>query len=341
MALTTAERNKRKRERKKRERAEAQKLQQQQLEEEAANKSQKDDDDDDDGVEVGAAVIGSSQSGRLHASVALHNHCPPMQSHSTELNVSPQHVSLPIAQEDPSTEHTLLMMHSIIGAVLAMLLEDGGVVAVILPKLVVGAPETAATLDVGESVSTGGRPTLLPDPSVTPLLSPSFPLESSPLGLDVGLPSIISPPRRSPGSVPDPSLALESLASPSVALPPPDSPPAVLLPLVDPDPSPVSPSVSSEPLFPPLLPVAPSTTSTGPPVPPPLVPEVVGVESPPSLVPFAVIPVPVVAFTVIPVPVVVPLVVVPAKKESASVRLDAGLLSPSLVVGVGEGMIFP
>ena len=44
MALTTAERNKRKRERKKRERAEAQKLQQQQLEE-AAKKSQKDDDD--------------------------------------------------------------------------------------------------------------------------------------------------------------------------------------------------------------------------------------------------------------------------------------------------------
>jgi hypothetical protein len=247
------------------------------------------------------------------------------------------------------------MVHSIAGAVLAMLLEDGGVVAVVLPKLAVGAPETAATLDevsvlvvagVGESVSTGDRPTLLPDPSVTPLLSPSFPpLESpvvaSPLGLDVGLPSIISPPRRSPGSVPDPSLALESLASPSVALPPSDSPPAVLLPLVDPDPPPVVPSLSSDPLLPPLLPVAPSTTSTGPPVSAPLVPEVVGVESPPSLVPFAAIPVPVVVCTVIPVPVAVPLVVVPAKKESASVRLDAGLLSLSLVVGEGEGTIFP
>ena len=52
MALTTAERNKRKRERKKRERAEAQKRQQQELEEAANKKSQKSPEDDVPEVEI-------------------------------------------------------------------------------------------------------------------------------------------------------------------------------------------------------------------------------------------------------------------------------------------------
>ncbi len=61
---------------------------------------------DDDGLEEGTAVVlRSPQSGLLHASVVKHSHCPPVQSHSRELNVSPQHVSVPIAQVDPSSEH--------------------------------------------------------------------------------------------------------------------------------------------------------------------------------------------------------------------------------------------
>lgn len=53
-----------------------------------------------------------SQSGRKHASVAMHNHCPPAHSHSRELNVSPQHSSSPLAHRAPSSEHLPPGKHS-------------------------------------------------------------------------------------------------------------------------------------------------------------------------------------------------------------------------------------
>ena len=45
------------------------------------------------------------QIGTMHASVLRHIQLPPMQSHSREGNVSPQHVSVPSVQEEPSSEH--------------------------------------------------------------------------------------------------------------------------------------------------------------------------------------------------------------------------------------------
>eukprot|EP00574_Skeletonema_japonicum_P009233 CAMPEP_0201720740 /NCGR_PEP_ID=MMETSP0593-20130828/5590_1 /ASSEMBLY_ACC=CAM_ASM_000672 /TAXON_ID=267983 /ORGANISM="Skeletonema japonicum, Strain CCMP2506" /LENGTH=336 /DNA_ID=CAMNT_0048211419 /DNA_START=74 /DNA_END=1084 /DNA_ORIENTATION=+ len=53
-----------------------------------------------------------SQSGRKHASVAMHNHSPPEHSHSRELNVSPQHDSSPLAHVAPSSGHLPFGTHS-------------------------------------------------------------------------------------------------------------------------------------------------------------------------------------------------------------------------------------